>query len=409
MGFFDFLSNDKPAIANGANGPAGRYAGQTTQTPTGANYPASKSTTGPTLKGIVADSVLNKTGVGTDQGTVGGFLSAAAGFNPLGSFMNQSKYGMNDEAKGLYESLARNPKTAHMTQAELVNLARSPQMKNQLPHAMNPAQREAAGLAPMPTLTGATIPNGNADAGTFTPVTFRTGVDAQALEGTEGLSDLIGQGTGLFGQAGELAQQAPNEFNYNFNPEGRAQELFDQRSALLAPQFAQQRAMNNESMFGSGRLGLRLAGEGVGAGNGMVQPDAFGMNQAQAQALAQLSAQSTNDAFGQQMQQAGLDLSQFGTNQGLQQQQFGNLMGVGQGMLGAGMGNIGSQQQQQALDQGYSIDQERNDISRLTAEAQAERARYQPDPWLTGAVGLGSSFLGTDAGGSWLSKLFGGE
>ena len=106
------------------------------------------------------------------------------------------------------------------------------------------------------------------------------------------------------------------------------------------------------------------------------------------------------------MQQAGLDLSQFGTNQALRQQQYGNLMGAGQGMLGAGLSNAGLIQQQQALDQGYSIDQDRNDISRLTAQAALDRGNYQADPWLTGDVGLGTSFLGTDTGSSWLSNLF---
>ena len=344
------------------------------------------------------------------------------------SVMDQTRYGMNDRAKveDARRAALGGPSYYNETPAQRAQMARAPQMAEQKDYAFigsptTDSQRAAvaAGLV-SPTgemLTGgasggegglgagASIPTGSQDSGTFNPVTFRNG-NVGALAGTAGMSGLLGQGTGLFGQAGDMAQQAPSEFNYNFDPEGRSQQLFDQRSALLAPQFAQQRAMNNESMFGGGRLGLRLAGEGVGAGSGMVQPDAFGMNQAQSQALAQLAAQSTNDAYSQQMQQAGLDLSQFGTNQALRQQQYGNLMGAGQGMLGAGLSNAGLIQQQQALDQGYSIDQDRNDISRLTAQAAIDRGNYQADPWLTGAVGLGTSFLGTDTGSSWLSNLF---
>ena len=327
---------------------------------------------------------------------------------------------------------------------------------------------------PYQTATGAAIPNGSQTAGTFKPVTFRSGTGTSTFDsegGTDtqlnapyaGLSGLVGQGTGLLGQAAQQAQQAPSQFSYNVDPNQRAQDLYSQRSALLDPQFAQQRAQGTESMFGAGRLGLRLAGEGVGAGNGMVQPDAFGMNQAQAQALAQTAASSSNDAFGESMQLAGLQAGQFGMNQQQQQQQYANLMGSAQGMLGAGMQgsaleqqlaqqgqqfgfnqqNYGLAQQQQmqdyalnqqkmalakqqqfqdygvgqqqyglqraTVDQNYELGTEQNRISAITGMAQANAANYQPDPWLTGAVGAGTAFLGSEAGSGWLSKLFGGN
>ena len=207
------------------------------------------------------------------------------------------------------------------------------------------ASPQPAAVAPP---QGAAIPTGNPDAGTFKPVTFRSGTGTSTAdedgmttslaEPYSGLSSLVGEGTGLLGAAGVQSQQAPNQVDTSFNTNDRAQQLMSQRSALLEPQFAQQRAQAQESMFGSGRLGLRLSGEGVGAGEGsMVQPDAFGMNQAQSQAMAQLAAQSSQDAFGEGMQRAGMDLNQFSANQGAQQQQFGNMMGAGQGMLQAGM------------------------------------------------------------------------
>ena len=418
---------------------------------------------------------------------------------------------------------------------------------------------------------GANMPTGVPQSGTFKPVTFRSGtgtstsnaggMTTELNEPYSGLSGLVGAGTGLLGTAAGKAQQAPDQFNYNFNPEQAGQDLFNQRAALLQPQFAQQNAQAQEGMFGSGRLGLRLAGEGVGAGSGMVSPDAFGVNQAQSQALAGLAAQSTNDAFGQQMQRAGLDSNQFAMNQAGQQQQYANLMGSGQGMLqagmqgtqleqamaqqqlqnqqlnqdynlaqqnynlaaqgqsfgqgmsnqqlalaqqgqaqdyglneaqfnlasqgqqqnyglaqqqqlqdyglaqqnyglaqqqqmqdyGFGMQNYGLAQQQQMQDYGfgmqdyglnqqklglaqqqqlqdyemgmlrgdqnyglqrdtmaqnYELATEQNAIARMTGQASANANNYQPDPWLSAGVGLGTSYLGSDAGSGWLSTIF---
>ena len=251
--------------------------------------------------------------------------------------------------------------------------------------------------------------------GTFKPVTFRSGAMGQG-DPYAGLSDMAQQGQGLFGQARAQAQQAPDQFNYNFNPEQAGQDLFNQRAALLQPQFAQQNAQAQESMFGTGRLGLRLAGEGIGAGagSGMMSPDAYGVNTAQSQALAQLAAQSTDDAFGQELQRSGLDLSQFNANQMTQQQQYANLMGTGQGMLSASMMEpdirnqlIAQQQQQQALDQNYELGLYGNETARITGQAQANKANYQPDPWLSGLTSLGTSFVGSNAGSGWLSKILG--
>ena len=421
---------------------------------------------------------------------------------------------------------------------------------------------------------GASIPTGLPQSqGTFKPVTFRSGtgtstsnadgITTQLNEPYSGLSGLVGSGSGLLGQAALQSQQAPNQFSYNFNPQQAGQELFNQRSALLEPAFAQQNTKAQEAMFGSGRLGLRLAGEGVGAGTGgMVSPDAFGVSQAQSQALAGLAAQSTEDAFAQEMQKSALDSNQFAMNQAQQQQRYANLMGSGQGMLSAGMQgtqleqamaqqqlqnqqlnqdynlaqqnynlaaqgqgfsqglsnqqlalaaqgqaqdyglneaqfNLASQgqfqdyglaqqqqlqdyglaqqnyglaqqqqmqdygfgmqnyglaqqqqmqdygfgmqdyglnqqkmglaQQQQQLDYGmamlrgdqnyglqrdvaaqnYEMGTEQNAIARLTGQAQANANNYQPDPWLSAGVGLGTSFLGTDAGSGWLSDIGG--
>ena len=220
---------------------------------------------------------------------------------------------------------------------------------------------------------GANMPTGVPQSGTFKPVTFRSGtgtstsnaggMTTELNEPYSGLSGLVGAGSGLLGQAAQQSQQAPNQFSYNFNPEQAGQDLFNQRAALLQPQFAQQNAQAQEGMFGSGRLGLRLAGEGVGAGSGMVSPDAFGVNQAQSQALANLASQSTTDAFSQQVQRAGLDSNEFNTNAAGQQQQFSNLMGSGQGMLSAGLQGRQQEIQNQQFGQNYNLAQQNYNLA----------------------------------------------
>ena len=266
---------------------------------------------------------------------------------------------------------------------------------------------------------GAAIPDGTGvNVGNFKPVTFRSGTGGAALtpsgsatqlsEPYASISDMVGQGQGLFGQASTLAQQAPDQFNYNFDPEGRSTELFNQRSALLEPSFAQQNARAREGMFGQGRLGLRLSGEGLGAGSGsqMMQPDALGVSNAQSQALAGLAQQSTNDAYNQQMQQAGLDLNQFNTNQMTKQQQYANLMGTGAGMFSGGLQApaleaqlAGAPLQTEALRQNYQLGLLGQETARMTGQAALNTSNYQPNPWVTGLTGIGTAYAGT-AGGS---------
>ena len=81
-----------------------------------------------------------------------------------------------------------------------------------------------------------------------------------------GLTSSMGGATNLFNQISQ------------FSPAQRQQEIFQEQAALLQPEFQKQATQLQESLFGTGRLGMRLAGEGVGAGSGMVQPDAFGFS-----------------------------------------------------------------------------------------------------------------------------------
>jgi len=284
------------------------------------------------------------------------------------SFWDQTKYGMNDRAQAAFDNqqavydIGGGPNPADMTLEERVQLARSGQMNEQL--------------------GGASIPNGGADTGTFKPVTFRAGTE----DPTTGAGEEGDAGLSLYDKAEEYAMGDPAQFNYSFDPEGAAESLFSERSALLQPAFARQRTQNIEGMQGLGRLGLMLSGEGLGAGvgTGQMSPDMYGLNAAQSNALAQLSAQSTTDAFGQELSRAGLDLSQFMTNEGSKQNMFGNLTGL------------------EALRQNYELAKSGQALARDLGEYKMSNT---DNPWLTGLTSLGSSYLGTEAGGEWLSNL----
>ena len=397
----------------------------------------------------------------------GGLLSAYGQMNPLGAYANQHTYGMNQDVSEAYlKEEQSNPNWDRMSEANRVQAAKDAvygSRESQIPRPSNfrPEQwaqmtqgqkqymsgvatptngvqdmggsggafagqagmgNEGGGGNMMNSFLGGQLPELNMGmgrdyqptGGTFKPITFRSGTGNP--DPYAGLSDMAQQGQGMFNVAGQDALQSADQFNYNFDPQAAGQRLFDERSSLLEPAFAQQRAKNLEQMQGLGRIGLQLSGEGLGAGenSGMMNPDMFGMNAAQSQALAGLAAQSTQDAFGQEVQRAGLDLSQFNTNQVTDQQRYANLMGTGQSMLTGSMLEpqvraqlLAQQQTQQGLDQSYEIDRYNADTSRLTGQAQANQANYQPDPWLSAGIGLGTSFLGTEAGGGWLSGVGG--
>lgn len=160
----------------------------------------------------------------------------------------------------------------------------------------------------------------------FRPYTVTTGAGTSQYLGDGQYQTTLAQpyqdilGTSLAG-AGSLFQQAAA-----FDPAQRGQEVFAEQAALLQPQFEQQATALQSRLFGGGRLGLRLAGEsqGLGAGSGMVQPDALGLGQAQQQTLAQLAAQSRQQAFGeqQQLQQMAGGLLQSGLGVSALEQQL---------------------------------------------------------------------------------------
>jgi len=216
-----------------------------------------------------------------------------------------------------------------------------------------------------------------ADKAYFRPYTVTTGYGQTSYTPDGGFQARLSQpyqdilGTSLAG-AGNLFQQAAA-----FDPTQRGQQIFQEQSALLQPQFEQQATALQSSLFGGGRLGLRLAGEsqGLGAGSGMVQPDALGLGRAQQQTLAQIAAGARSQALGEQAQ--------------LQQ--------LASGMLGAGMGI--SDLERQLLAQGV-------DAETARAAAAYASGTMQLDPYKTQAQiqqeqrGQNAGFFGSVIGGA---------
>ena len=83
------------------------------------------------------------------------------------------------------------------------------------------------------------------------------------------------------------------------DPTQASQKYYNEMQNLMQPQRAQDRAALQQDLFGSGRLGMRLAGEGAGAGagGGMFQPDVLGYNKAQELANQQMAMQSRQQAL----------------------------------------------------------------------------------------------------------------
>ncbi len=217
----------------------------------------------------------------------------------------------------------------------------------------------------------------------FKPYTVTTGAGTSQYLGDGQYQTTLSQpyqnilGTSLAG-AGSLFEQAAA-----FDPAQRGQEVFAEQAALLQPEFQRQAQELQSSLFGTGRLGLRLAGEsqGLGTGAGMVQPDALGLGRAQQQTLAQIAAGARQQALGEQAQ--------------LQQ--------LAGGMLQAGMGISGLEQALMA--QGL-------DAETARAAAAGMSAQIQLDPYKTQAQiqqqqrGQNANFFGSVLGGAMSGGLF---
>ena len=208
----------------------------------------------------------------------------------------------------------------------------------------------------------------------------------------------------------QQAQAPVAGFDFNADPRAREAEIFQQQQALLQPALLQQQTQLQNNLFGSGRMGLQLAGgaAGAGAGAGMVNPDAYGLGLAQSRAIAELAPQARMMAQQEQAQAFGQADTSFRLNQAAQQQRLQNLLGGYQGAFGT----VGSVRD---LEKGLIGQAAGLEEARARAMAGSSAAGTPPTAGsggLFGAVATGAGMaLGGPMGaaaGSWLSGQMSG-
>lgn len=182
-----------------------------------------------------------------------------------------------------------------------------------------------------------------AEAGKFKPYGVTTGFGSSYFDPEKGTAgyDLD---PALAAYRDKLMQGAAGTLPTNFDPNANTQKYFGEMQDILAPQRAQQMTQMQQGLFGSGRLGMRLAGEGAGAGEGMVQPDVFGMNQAMAQQDQQLAMQARAQSMAEMdaaiARSQGMFTGGMGVEElGMRSLTMGAELGGRQASAGAGMGN----------------------------------------------------------------------
>lgn len=157
----------------------------------------------------------------------------------------------------------------------------------------------------------------------------------------------LGQSSPFLSQYLQQTQAPVSGFDYQGGDvREREQEIYNQQLGLLQPGFAQQNQQLQQDLYGSGRLGLQVSGEGVGAGRGtgMVNPDAYGLSLAQSRAMAELAPYSRQMANQEQATDYAQQVGTYGLNQSAQQQQLANLLGGYQGAFGTAQGISGIEQ-----------------------------------------------------------------
>lgn len=267
----------------------------------------------------------------------------------------------------------------------------------------------------------------------FKPYTLTTSVGTTGYDKNKGFTVGLGQPLRDIQQEGYLGAQQlmggipeafgreATPFGFERNLEGRTADIFREQSALLEPAFAQQRQQLQSDLFGSGRMGLMLAGESAGAGaGGMVSPDAFGLGRAQSETLANLAAQSRQQALGEQQQAYGIESGIFGINEALEQQRAQNLLSGTTGLFG--LGSAISDTEASLLQLGLATEGARGAsyaqaAGALSAGQQAAASAAQAANSGGGGKGVlgtlgsaalsaGVGFAGTPAGGAAIAKAF---
>jgi len=263
-------------------------------------------------------------------------------------------------------------------------------------------------------------------AGTFQPFSYKSLIGTArgdvTDDGYQFSQELSPELQALYGYGQAQAQpflsqylqqaQAPVEgFDFTADPRAREAEIFQQQSDLLRPELARQQIQAQERMFGTGRLGLKLSGEsvGAGAGTGMVNPDAYQLGLSQSRAIAELAPQARQMAQAEQKQAFDQARLSYALNQGAQQQQLENLLG-GYGQAFGTVKNV------YGLESGLITDAARREEARASANRAATTYQEGSGGLLGAAASAGLDYamggMGGGAGGGMfstgLSNLFRG-
>jgi len=210
----------------------------------------------------------------------------------------------------------------------------------------------------------------------------------------------------------QQAQAPVAGFEFGADPRAREAEIFAQQSALLQPELLRQQTQLQSNLFGSGRLGLQLAGgaAGAGAGAGMVNPDAYGLGLAQSRAIAELAPQARQMAQQEQQQAFGQAEATYRLNQAAQQQQLQNLLGGYQGAFGT-VGSV-RELEKGLIGQAAGLEEARARAMAGSAAAGQALAPTGGSGGIFGALATGAGMaIGGPAGaaaGSWLSNSLSG-
>lgn len=221
---------------------------------------------------------------------------------------------------------------------------------------------------------------------------------------------------GLLPQYYQGASQAPSTFDFTaaqnafdakYDPSAEVSRIFEQESALLTPKFEQQAANLQSQLFGSGRLGAKLASAEAG---GMVNPEAYGLQRAQQQTLAEVAASATQRGQEAAMSRFTTDLQRaqeqraaeqqrydissgaFGINEALRQQRLENLLGGYETMFKTSLGTG-------ALE---------NELMKLGIDAESARAMAAASAGQIGTSGYTTQAQAGMAQDKAMGSLFGG-
>jgi len=174
-----------------------------------------------------------------------------------------------------------------------------------------------------------------ADAAAFKPYSVTTGLGTSYFD-PEAQTAGYELDPALAAWRDQMMMAAGQAMPTSFDTTANAQQYYDEMQAMMASSRQQENLQMQQDLFGSGRLGMRMAGEGAGAGSGMVQPDVFGMNQARAQADQALAQQARAQAQTELDQAIARGTGLFQTGVGIEQ------LGLTPLELGGTFGGYGS-------------------------------------------------------------------